>query len=82
VHNSEDALKSVLAGARVVMMASALLMHGIGRLGEIRTRMLRWMDAHEYESITQMCGSVSQESVAFPAAFERASYLKAVGTGH
>jgi dihydroorotate dehydrogenase (fumarate) len=82
VHTSEDALKGVLAGAKVVMLASALLMHGISRLSEIRTRMLQWMDAHEYESITQMCGSVSQKSVAFPAAFERASYLKAVGTGH
>ncbi|MEP7358524.1 MAG: dihydroorotate dehydrogenase-like protein [Anaerolineales bacterium] len=82
VHTSEDALKGVLAGAKVIMLASALLMHGIGRLGEIRTRMLQWMDAHEYESITQMCGSVSQKSVPFPAAFERASYLKAIGTGH
>ncbi len=82
VHTAEDALKGVLAGAKVVMMASALLMHGIGRLGEIRTRMLQWMEAHEYESITQMCGSVSQKSVAYPAAFERASYIKTIGLGH
>jgi dihydroorotate dehydrogenase (fumarate) len=81
VHTAEDALKGVLAGARVVMMASALLMHGISRLGEIRTRMAHWMDAHEYESITQMCGSVSQKSVAHPAAFERASYIKSIGIG-
>ena len=82
VHSAEDALKGVLAGAKVVMMASALLMHGIVRLTEIRTRMLQWMDAHEYESITQMCGSVSQKSVAHPAAFERASYIKSIGLGH
>jgi dihydroorotate dehydrogenase (fumarate) len=79
VHTAEDALKGVLAGARVVMMASALLMHGIVRLSEVRTRMLQWMEAHEYESITQMCGSVSQKSVAHPAAFERASYIRAIG---
>jgi dihydroorotate dehydrogenase (fumarate) len=82
VHTADDALKGVLAGARVVMMASALLMHGIGRLAEVRTRMLQWMDAHEYESITQMCGSVSQKSVPHPAAFERASYIRTVGLGH
>ena len=81
VHTAEDALKGIMAGARVVMMASALLMHGIGRLGENRNRMLQWMEAHEYEFITQMCGSVSQKSVAYPAAFERASYIKAVGVG-
>jgi dihydroorotate dehydrogenase (fumarate) len=82
VHTAEDALKGVLAGASVVMMASALLMHGIGRLTEVRTRMLQWMEAHEYESIAQMRGSVSQKSVAFPAAFERASYIRAIGLGH
>jgi dihydroorotate dehydrogenase (fumarate) len=63
-------------------MASALLIHGISRLSEVRGRMLRWMEAHEYDSITQMCGSVSQKSVPYPAAFERASYIKAIGTGH
>ena len=82
VHTAEDALKGVLAGARVVMMTSALLMHGIVRLSEIRTRMLHWMEAHEYESVRQMCGSVSQKSVAHPAAFERASYIKSIGIGH
>ena len=81
VHTAEDALKGVLAGAKVVMMTSALLIHGISRLNEIRGRMLRWMDAHEYESITQMCGSCSQKAVPFPAAFERAAYIKSVGTG-
>jgi dihydroorotate dehydrogenase (fumarate) len=82
VHTAEDALKGVLAGATVVMMASALLLHGISHLKEVRGRMLRWMEAHEYDSITQMCGSVSQKSVPYPAAFERASYIKSVGTGH
>jgi dihydroorotate dehydrogenase (fumarate) len=82
VHTAEDALKGVLAGAKVVMMASALLMHGISRLNEVSGRMLRWMEAHEYDSITQMCGSVSQKSVPFPAAFERASYIRTIGTGH
>jgi dihydroorotate dehydrogenase (fumarate) len=81
VHTAEDALKGVLAGARVVMFASALLIHGISRLDEVRGRMIRWMDAHEYDSITQMCGSVSQKSVPYPAAFERAGYIRTIGTG-
>ena len=81
VHTAEDALKGVLAGASVVMMASALMMHGLSRMTEIRKLMLQWMTAHEYESIAQMRGSVSQKSVAYPAAFERASYIKSVGLG-
>lgn len=82
VHTAEDALKGILAGAKVVMTASALLTHGISWLSDTKGRMLRWMEAHEYDSITQMCGSVSQKSVPYPAAFERAAYIKTVGTGH
>jgi dihydroorotate dehydrogenase (fumarate) len=82
VHTAEDALKGVLAGASVIMMASALLVHGISRLSEVQTHMLRWMEAHEYDSITQMRGSVSQKSVPYPAAFERASYIKTIGIGN
>jgi dihydroorotate dehydrogenase (fumarate) len=82
VHTAEDALKGVLAGASVVMMTSALLTRGIGHLMEMRTRMLQWMETHEYSSIQQMRGSVSQKAVPYPAAFERASYIRAIGLGH
>ena len=78
VHSAEDALKGLMAGATVTMMASELLQNGIHRLGEIRADMIRWLEEHEYESVTQMRGSMSQKSVAFPAAFERAQYMKAI----
>jgi len=39
-----------------------------------------WMEEHEYESITQMRGSMSQRAVAEPAAFERANYMKALNS--
>jgi dihydroorotate dehydrogenase (fumarate) len=39
-----------------------------------------WMNDNEYESITQMQGSMSQKSVADPAAFERANYMKVLGS--
>jgi len=76
VHSYEDALKGVMAGASVVMVASELLQHGIGRLGEIAHGMTVWMTEHEYESVSQMRGSMSQMCVAEPAAFERANYMK------
>jgi dihydroorotate dehydrogenase (fumarate) len=76
VHSYEDVLKSVMAGANAVMLASELLQHGVGRLGEIVHGMTVWMTEHEYESVTQMRGSMSQMHVAEPAAFERANYVK------
>jgi dihydroorotate dehydrogenase (fumarate) len=80
VHSAEDALKGVMAGASVVMLASELLQNGIERLGVIRADMMRWMEEREYDSIAQMRGSMSQKSVKFPAAFERAQYVRAIGT--
>lgn len=76
VHTYEDVLRCMMAGARVAMMASELLMHGCGRISEILADLERWMAEHEYESITQMQGSMSQRNVAEPAAFERANYMK------
>ena len=44
--------------------------------GAILDEIKVWMDEHEYESIAQMRGSMSQQSVADPSAFERANYMK------
>jgi dihydroorotate dehydrogenase (fumarate) len=76
VHGAEDVLKAMMAGAAVTMMASALLAHGIEHLATVHADLLRWMEEHEYESIAQMQGSMSQRAVAEPAAFERANYLR------
>ena len=76
VHSAEDVLKAMMAGARVAMMTSALLKHGIAHLTGVLADLLAWMEAHEYESIRQMQGSMSQQKVAEPAAFERASYMR------
>jgi dihydroorotate dehydrogenase (fumarate) len=76
VHNAQDVLKAMMAGARVAMMTSALLRNGINHLVEVRGSLLAWMEEHGYESIRQMQGSMSQRSVAEPAAFERANYMK------
>lgn len=78
VHTAQDALKAVMAGASVAMMASELLANGIGRVSEILKELQAWMEQYEYHSIQQMKGSMSQQSVAEPAAFERANYMKAL----
>ena len=66
----------VLAGADVAMMASLLLVRGVKELTLIETRMKEWMEANHYASLEEMKGSMDSRSVAEPAAFERANYLK------
>ena len=76
VHTHEDVLKSLMAGAKVAMMASELLRGGVGRVAEILREIEEWMERNEYESVMQMIGSMSRSNVADPAAFERANYMK------
>lgn len=78
IHTAQDVVKMLMAGAKVTMMASALLHHGIDYLRQTLRDMEIWMEEHEYESVRQMQGSMSQKSVAEPAAFERANYIKAL----
>lgn len=76
VHEFDDVLKGVMAGANVTMMASALLHHGVDHIGRVLADLTTWMEDHEYESIQQMRGSMSQQNVTEPTAFERANYMK------
>jgi dihydroorotate dehydrogenase (fumarate) len=80
VHTALDVLKAMMAGARVAMMTSALLKHGIEHLAAVRADLLTWMEEHEYESIRQMQGSMSHRSVPDPAAFERGNYMKVLSS--
>lgn len=76
VHTYTDALKGLMAGANVTMMASELLKHGHGRIREVVRDMLSWMEEHEYVSVKQLQGSMSQVHVANPAAYVRANYMR------
>jgi dihydroorotate dehydrogenase (fumarate) len=69
-----------MAGARVAMMTSALLKHGIDHLETVLADLKAWMEEHEYESIRQMQGSMSRQKVANPAAFGRANYMKVLSS--
>jgi dihydroorotate dehydrogenase (fumarate) len=80
VHTAQDALKAMMAGAQVAMLASELIANGTERLSAILADMRAWMIEHDYESIAQMQGSMSQQSVSEPAAFERANYMKALNS--
>jgi dihydroorotate dehydrogenase (fumarate) len=78
VHSGGDAIKLILAGANVTMMASALLKHGIEYIGTVERELLEWMDLYDYDSVTQMRGALSQIHCADPSAFERAQYMRAL----
>src|SRR5512135_1318331 len=78
IHAAHDVLKVLMAGADVAMLCSTLLRNGIGHMRTIETQMCEWMEEHDYESVRQLQGSMSQKYCADPNAFERAQYMRAV----
>ncbi len=76
IQKGRDAIKMLMVGAKVTMIASTLLRHGIGHIQTIEQEIINWMTENEYESIAQMQGSMSQRYCPEPSAFERAQYIK------
>jgi dihydroorotate dehydrogenase (fumarate) len=79
VHTTEDAVKAILVGADVVMMASALLTGGVGRLGDVRSGLAAWLVEHD-TTLARARGRLSQVACGDPRAYERAQYVDAVGS--
>ncbi len=76
VHSGVDMAKYLLAGADAVMTASALLKKGPEHAAVMLKELEQWMEEKEYRAVAEMKGAMSQKSVANPAAFERANYIK------
>jgi dihydroorotate dehydrogenase (fumarate) len=76
IHTERDVLKLLMAGADVTMMCSALFQNGPGHVQHVLRAVETWMEEHEYKSVRELQGTLSQRSVADPAAFERANYMK------
>jgi dihydroorotate dehydrogenase (fumarate) len=78
VHSAEDVVKLLMVGANVTMLCSSLMRHGVNHLRHVERELRDWMEEHEYESVAQMQGSMSQLRCPDPGAFERAQYMRAV----
>jgi dihydroorotate dehydrogenase (fumarate) len=78
IHGAPDILKMLMVGAHVTMLCSVLFRNGIDQIRILERDMCQWMEDHQYESVVQMQGSMSQKHCADPAAFERAQYMRAI----
>jgi dihydroorotate dehydrogenase (fumarate) len=78
IHTGMDVIKMMMIGANVTLLNSVLLRQGVPMLGTVERQMREWMEENEYESVSQMQGSMSQINLADPSAYERAQYMKAL----
>jgi len=81
IHSADDVIKLLMVGADVTELCSTLLRNGINHLRAIEQGVRQWMESHEYLSVSEMKGSMSQKRCPDPSAFERAQYMKAVKGG-
>jgi len=80
IHNAYDVLKMLMAGASVTMLCSVLYKRGCDYMPVMLREMKAWMEEHEYESVQQLQGSLSQKNCPDPSAFERAQYMRILST--
>lgn len=80
VHTVQDVLKCIVSGARVSMMTSVLLRKGINHISRLLAGIGEWLEENRYESIESFHGVMGRSFVENPEAFERANYMKVLGS--
>jgi dihydroorotate dehydrogenase (fumarate) len=80
IHHATDVVKMLMVGADATMLCSVLFRKGIGYLAAIERDLAQWLEAHEYDSVEQLKGSMSQKNCPVPEAFERAQYIRGIST--
>jgi dihydroorotate dehydrogenase (fumarate) len=78
VETAEDVVKYLLAGADVVMTASALLRHGEEHAGVLLAGLEEWLARKDFASVEAMCGLLAVPRGTDATAYERSAYVSAL----
>ncbi len=76
VHDGKGVIKQILAGARAVQVCSTLYKNGLDQLDLIHREINQWMEQHNYKSISDFQGVMSQKLTKNPSAFLRVQFMK------
>jgi dihydroorotate dehydrogenase (fumarate) len=76
VHNTEDIVKALLAGADTVQLVSVLLRNGPRIVSTLLSGLKNWLGDHGYDGLDQLRGAMDLKRCPDPAAFERANYIR------
>ncbi|MBR8538257.1 dihydroorotate dehydrogenase-like protein [Carboxylicivirga sediminis] len=76
IHDSRTILKMLLAGAQVVQLASTLYKNGIDSIERFNYELDKWMQKHEFKTLDDLRGSLSQSKAVNPAGYLRVQFMK------
>jgi dihydroorotate dehydrogenase (fumarate) len=79
VHDGEEVIKQILAGATAVQIVSTIYRNGLGQLSTILKDLDEWMEEKSFSSLDEFRGKLSYEKVDDPAVFERTQFMKYYG---
>lgn len=80
VHDYQQVVKYLLAGADTVMTTSALLQQGPGYIEILLKELCQWLKAHQQTDLKLMRGQMSWQKLKNNQAYERSHYIKTVGS--
>ncbi|MCD7935706.1 MAG: dihydroorotate dehydrogenase-like protein [Tannerellaceae bacterium] len=76
VHEWEDIIKCILAGASAVQMCSSIYTHGNEMISQVLTSLEEWMHHKQYLSLDQFRGKLNYANIPDPSLYERAQFMK------
>ena len=76
VHDWEDVIKCLLAGASAVQMCSALYTHGAELISQILTCVDEWMNQENFKAIPDFIGRLNYANIPNPTLYERSQFMK------
>jgi dihydroorotate dehydrogenase (fumarate) len=80
IYQATDVIRMLMAGADVTMLCSALMRHGIQHIQRVEMEVAAWLQKHNYKSLGEIKGIMSQKNCPDPSAFERAQYVRGLST--
>jgi dihydroorotate dehydrogenase (fumarate) len=79
VHDGAALVKQLLAGARVVQTASSLYQKGPAHIETMLGDLKDWMQRHDFATLNDFRGRMSQEKAGNPAIYERTQFMRYFG---
>jgi dihydroorotate dehydrogenase (fumarate) len=76
VHDGAGVIKQILAGAHACQVVSSLYINELTHIQKLTSELSKWMVAHEFHTIEEFRGRLSQSNSGNPAAWERVQFMK------
>ena len=78
VRSAQDVIKQILAGAKVIQVASALYKEGLGKIRDLTEGLQTWMREKNYNSLADFRGKLDQHNAPQEDIYIRAQYIKTI----